>query len=147
MRWWSACPTSAGVSGSPRWCRHAPVPHRRSTTSPSTCARSSRRTRCPASSCSSTRSCARRRASPTTAGHARPRSPAPPPRSLRGVNRLEHETSPYLRQHADNPVDWYPWGDEALTRAREEDKPILLSVGYSSCHWCHVMEHESFEDG
>jgi uncharacterized protein YyaL (SSP411 family) len=62
------------------------------------------------------------------------------------VNRLEHETSPYLRQHADNPVDWYPWGDEAFERARAEDKPILLSVGYSSCHWCHVMAHESFED-
>jgi uncharacterized protein YyaL (SSP411 family) len=61
-------------------------------------------------------------------------------------NRLEHETSPYLRQHADNPVDWYPWGEEAFARAREEDKPILLSVGYSSCHWCHVMAHESFED-
>jgi uncharacterized protein YyaL (SSP411 family) len=62
------------------------------------------------------------------------------------VNRLEHETSPYLRQHADNPVDWYPWGEEAFARARSEDKPILLSVGYSSCHWCHVMAHESFED-
>jgi uncharacterized protein len=62
------------------------------------------------------------------------------------VNRLANETSPYLLQHADNPVDWYPWGDEALTRAREEDKPILLSVGYAACHWCHVMEHESFED-
>ena len=61
-------------------------------------------------------------------------------------NRLEHETSPYLRQHADNPVDWYPWGEEAFARARAEDKPILLSVGYSSCHWCHVMAHESFED-
>src|SRR4051794_41170505 len=62
------------------------------------------------------------------------------------VNRLSTETSPYLLQHAENPVDWYPWGDEALTRAREEDKPILLSVGYSACHWCHVMAHESFED-
>jgi hypothetical protein len=62
------------------------------------------------------------------------------------VNRLARETSPYLLQHADNPVDWYPWGDEALERARAEDKPILLSVGYSACHWCHVMEHESFED-
>jgi uncharacterized protein YyaL (SSP411 family) len=62
------------------------------------------------------------------------------------VNRLAGETSPYLLQHADNPVDWYPWGDEALTRAREEDKPILLSIGYAACHWCHVMEHESFED-
>ena len=62
------------------------------------------------------------------------------------MNRLAAETSPYLLQHADNPVDWFPWGDEALTRAKEEDKPILLSVGYAACHWCHVMEHESFED-
>ncbi len=62
------------------------------------------------------------------------------------MNRLAGETSPYLRQHADNPVDWYPWGEEAFARARAEDKPILLSVGYSSCHWCHVMAHESFED-
>jgi uncharacterized protein YyaL (SSP411 family) len=62
------------------------------------------------------------------------------------VNRLAQETSPYLLQHADNPVDWYPWGEEALARAREEDKPILLSVGYAACHWCHVMAHESFED-
>ena len=61
------------------------------------------------------------------------------------MNRLA-ETSPYLRQHADNPVDWYPWGDEAFAKARDEDKPILLSVGYSACHWCHVMAHESFED-
>ncbi len=61
-------------------------------------------------------------------------------------NRLARETSPYLLQHADNPVDWYPWGEEAFERARREDKPILLSVGYSACHWCHVMEHESFED-
>jgi uncharacterized protein len=62
------------------------------------------------------------------------------------MNRLAAETSPYLLQHAENPVDWYPWGDEALGRARDEDKPILLSVGYAACHWCHVMEHESFED-
>jgi uncharacterized protein YyaL (SSP411 family) len=62
------------------------------------------------------------------------------------VNRLAGATSPYLLQHADNPVDWYPWGDEAFERARVEDKPILVSVGYSSCHWCHVMAHESFED-
>ncbi len=61
-------------------------------------------------------------------------------------NRLAQETSPYLRQHADNPVDWYPWGPEAFARAEAEDRPILLSVGYSSCHWCHVMAHESFED-
>ncbi|CAN5657595.1 thioredoxin domain-containing protein [soil metagenome] len=63
-----------------------------------------------------------------------------------GVNRLADETSPYLRQHRDNPVDWYPWGDEAFARAREEDRPVLISVGYSACHWCHVMAHESFED-
>ncbi len=63
------------------------------------------------------------------------------------MNRLAEETSPYLQQHKDNPVDWYPWGDEAFARARDEDKPILLSVGYAACHWCHVMAHESFEDG
>jgi hypothetical protein len=62
------------------------------------------------------------------------------------ANRLAQETSPYLRQHADNPVDWHPWGPEALTRAQAEGKPILLSIGYSACHWCHVMAHESFED-
>src|SRR5947208_4861558 len=61
-------------------------------------------------------------------------------------NRLAGETSPYLLQHKDNPVEWYPWGEEALARAREEDRPILLSIGYSACHWCHVMERESFED-
>jgi len=65
---------------------------------------------------------------------------------LTNRNRLAQETSPYLLQHADNPVDWYPWGDEALQKAKAEDKPILLSIGYSSCHWCHVMAHESFED-
>ena len=62
------------------------------------------------------------------------------------ANRLANETSPYLTQHAENPVDWYPWGSEALERARREDKPILLSIGYAACHWCHVMAHESFED-
>jgi hypothetical protein len=62
------------------------------------------------------------------------------------MNRLADETSPYLRQHKDNPVDWYPWGEEAFARARAEDRPIMLSVGYSACHWCHVMAHESFED-
>jgi uncharacterized protein len=62
------------------------------------------------------------------------------------TNRLANETSPYLRQHAHNPVDWYPWGPEALQRARDLDRPIFLSIGYSACHWCHVMEHESFED-
>jgi uncharacterized protein len=62
------------------------------------------------------------------------------------MNRLAEETSPYLLQHADNPVEWYPWGEEALERAKREDKPILLSIGYAACHWCHVMAHESFED-
>ena len=62
------------------------------------------------------------------------------------MNRLAAETSPYLLQHADNPVDWYPWGEEAFASARAEDQPVLLSVGYAACHWCHVMEHESFED-
>jgi len=62
------------------------------------------------------------------------------------ANRLANETSPYLLQHANNPVDWYPWGTEALERARKEDRPILLSIGYAACHWCHVMEHESFEN-
>ena len=62
------------------------------------------------------------------------------------MNRLADETSPYLLQHAENPVDWYPWGAEALSRSRAEDRPILLSIGYAACHWCHVMEHESFED-
>jgi uncharacterized protein YyaL (SSP411 family) len=66
----------------------------------------------------------------------------PPP----GKNRLYFEKSPYLLQHAENPVDWYPWGEEAFAKARAEDKPIFLSIGYSTCHWCHVMEHESFED-
>src|ERR687885_101926 len=65
---------------------------------------------------------------------------------MKFTNHLIHETSPYLLQHADNPVDWYPWGEEAFERARNEEKPILLSVGYAACHWCHVMEHESFED-
>ena len=62
------------------------------------------------------------------------------------ANRLANESSPYLLQHADNPVDWYPWGDDALKKAREEEKPIFLSIGYAACHWCHVMAHESFED-
>ena len=62
------------------------------------------------------------------------------------ANRLADSTSPYLRQHADNPVDWYRWGDEAFTAATDRDLPLLISIGYSSCHWCHVMAHESFED-
>ncbi|MGH2689098.1 MAG: DUF255 domain-containing protein, partial [Actinomycetota bacterium] len=64
----------------------------------------------------------------------------------RRPNRLAGETSPYLLQHAYNPVDWHPWGPEALEKARNEGKPILLSIGYAACHWCHVMERESFED-
>jgi uncharacterized protein YyaL (SSP411 family) len=75
-----------------------------------------------------------------------PRIGPDPPGHDESVNRLATETSPYLRQHADNPVDWYPWGPEAFAEARARDVPILLSVGYSSCHWCHVMAHESFED-
>ncbi len=62
------------------------------------------------------------------------------------MNRLAGEASPYLRQHAENPVDWYPWGEDAFAAAAERDVPILLSIGYSACHWCHVMAHESFED-
>jgi len=64
----------------------------------------------------------------------------------RPANRLINETSPYLLQHAHNPVDWYPWGDEAFERAKTENKSVLVSIGYSACHWCHVMEHESFEN-
>ncbi len=62
------------------------------------------------------------------------------------TNHLSLESSPYLLQHAENPVDWYPWGPEALDKARKEDKPIFLSIGYAACHWCHVMAHEFFED-
>ncbi|MAG04607.1 MAG: hypothetical protein CL406_08385 [Acidimicrobiaceae bacterium] len=72
--------------------------------------------------------------------------PQPDRYGLAPVNRLAGETSPYLRQHAGNPVDWFPWGSEAFTAAAELDRPILLSVGYSACHWCHVMAHESFEN-
>src|SRR3970282_963224 len=61
-------------------------------------------------------------------------------------NRLKDQQSPYLLQHANNPVDWYPWGEEAFERAKKENKPVFLSIGYSTCHWCHVMEHESFEN-
>jgi len=62
------------------------------------------------------------------------------------ANRLLKESSAYLRQHAEQPVEWYPWGPEALEKARREDKPLFLSIGYSTCHWCHVMAHESFAD-
>jgi uncharacterized protein YyaL (SSP411 family) len=76
--------------------------------------------------------------------HADSEAPTPAPFTVQ--NRLAQEKSPYLLQHADNPVDWYPWGEEAFAKARAEDKPIFLSIGYATCHWCHVMEHESFED-
>ena len=66
--------------------------------------------------------------------------------SVRVVNRLSAETSPYLQQHRDNPVDWWAWGPDAFEEARRRNVPVLLSVGYSACHWCHVMAHESFED-
>ena len=66
--------------------------------------------------------------------------------NIEGTNRLSREKSHYLLQHAENPVDWYPWGDEAFEKARREDRPLFLSIGYSTCHWCHVMAHESFED-
>src|SRR3954471_13145551 len=78
----------------------------------------------------------------TTGGHGGSR---PPDRSWR-MNALAEETSPYLLQHKDNPVDWLPWGEKALQRAKDEDRPLLVSIGYSACHWCHVMERESFED-
>jgi uncharacterized protein YyaL (SSP411 family) len=68
------------------------------------------------------------------------------PNTIRKANRLAKEKSPYLLQHAQNPVDWYPWCDEAFEKAEKEDKPVFLSIGYSTCHWCHVMEKESFED-
>ena len=67
-------------------------------------------------------------------------------RRIKMANRLKQEKSPYLLQHGENPVDWYPWGEEAFQRAAREDKPVFLSIGYSTCHWCHVMAHESFED-
>ena len=65
---------------------------------------------------------------------------------MRFVNRLSTATSPYLLQHAENPVNWWPWGEEAFAEARRRDVPVLISVGYAACHWCHVMAHESFED-
>ena len=76
------------------------------------------------------------------ASAAEPKAKSPP----KHTNRLAKETSPYLLQHAHNPVDWYPWGEEALAKAKKEGKLIFLSIGYSSCHWCHVMERESFHD-
>ena len=90
----------------------------------------------------------------TTESHVHVRKPLPPPDEIAKLpkdggdtyNRLVFEQSPYLLQHAANPVDWYPWGSEAFAKAKADDKPVFLSVGYSTCHWCHVMEHESFED-
>src|SRR5215467_14212128 len=67
-------------------------------------------------------------------------------KTLKHSNRLIHESSPYLLQHAHNPVDWYPWGRDALAKAQSEDKPIFLSIGYAACHWCHRLREESFED-
>jgi uncharacterized protein YyaL (SSP411 family) len=72
--------------------------------------------------------------------------PSQPTGASRHTNRLAAETSPYLLQHAHNPVDWHPWGPAALQRAKDMDRPIFLSIGYAACHWCHVMERESFED-
>ena len=83
---------------------------------------------------------------PATQSRTRVTAGTLPAPYARRVNRLASEGSPYLRQHADNPVDWYPWGTEAFAEARSSDRPVLLSVGYSACHWCHVMAHESFED-
>ena len=88
-------------------------------------------------------------ASTATPGTLAPGTPGPAsryPDHVSPTNRLAAESSPYLRQHAENPVDWYPWGTEAFAKSAEEDKPIFLSIGYSACHWCHVMAHESFED-
>src|SRR5688572_10491355 len=84
--------------------------------------------------------------SSTPSGGTRGMAPARTKARCTVPNRLAQETSPNLLQHADNPVDWYAWGDEAFARARAEDKPLLVSIGYSACHWCHVMEHESFEN-
>jgi hypothetical protein len=82
---------------------------------------------------------------PVVVARRRPTGQRPPRNPARKFrNRLAKETSPYLLLHAHNPVDWYPWGEEALAKAKREGKPILLSIGYSSCHWCHVMERESF---
>src|SRR4029077_4021021 len=91
----------------------------------------------------------RPRRGPGLAPASPPLPRARPPRGLKEVavaNALARETSPYLLQHRDNPVEWLPWGDEALARASREDRPLLVSIGYSACHWCHVMERESFED-
>src|SRR3954453_16027707 len=104
------------------------------------------------SSCSSPTSWASPTSSPSPSRSKSSSNKEAPPETVAAAgfpampNRLAAESSPYLRQHAANPVDWYPWGEEAFEKARAEDKAILLSVGYSACHWCHVMAHESFED-
>ena len=141
----SGYPTNASANASSRSCRPASAPRRRSKRCNCTAAGIWPGTRCRATSSSSTRSSDRPRASPTTGGPER-RPRARRVRSKRDRQPLAGETSPYLRQHADNPVDWYPWGDEAFALARDRDVPVFLSVGYSSCHWCHVMAHESFEN-
>src|SRR5437763_12265379 len=168
-----AWPTAGGVSASSPSCNPATAAHRSSTSWTRTSASTSPGTRRRATSCWSTRSCARPPANRTTGGRRPPppngsgRAPGARPipstaatvalptvaakpelatATRREMNRLAGETSPYLRQHSENPVDWYPRGDEAFEKARAEAKPVLLSVGYSSCHWCHVMAHESFED-
>src|SRR5215211_2683541 len=138
-------PTRCGA----RWCAPSSccaTAMRRATGSPPSSRSTSRRRRRPTSTrafSTSPRRCPRRRAAKSSAPSCGPKSPG----SLKSMpNRLAQETSPYLLQHKDNPVDWCAWGEEALTRARDEDLPILLSIGYSACHWCHVMERESFED-
>ena len=83
---------------------------------------------------------------PLTSAGSHSHGPSSPEAAAPMANRLADESSPYLQQHAENPVDWYPWGPEALDLAKSTDRPILLSIGYSACHWCHVMERESFED-
>src|SRR6266571_4982704 len=82
---------------------------------------------------------------PLLMGCTKPDGAAQVPGALHHTNHLATESSPYLLQHAHNPVEWYPWRDESLQKARSENKPIFLSIGYSACHWCHVMAHESFE--
>ena len=83
---------------------------------------------------------------PLTSTGSHSHRPSGPEAAASMANRLADESSPYLQQHAESPVDWYPWGPEALDLAKSTDRPILLSIGYSACHWCHVMERESFED-
>jgi uncharacterized protein YyaL (SSP411 family) len=115
------------------------------------CGQSGERTATPKSTSSNTfRSTNPNSNTNTTVGKIGQRHPTPEtnvkPNSTPHTNRLAKEKSPYLLQHAHNPVDWFPWGEEAFAKAKKEDKPIFLSIGYSTCHWCHVMERESFED-